>query len=52
VSRPTLLIPVVFPEPELHPMTDMHLAGLNGFDVVLSGYSGSKAKAHPVYSSC
>jgi hypothetical protein len=28
----------VFPEPGLYPMTDMHLAGLNGFDIVLSGY--------------
>jgi len=38
VSRPTLLVPVVSPEPDLYPMSDMHLDGLSGFDIVLSGY--------------
>jgi len=38
VSRPTLLIPVVFPEPDLYPMTDIHPEALGSFDVVLSGY--------------
>lgn len=38
VSRPTLLIPVAFPEPDLYPLTEMPLEGLNGFDIVLSGY--------------
>ena len=40
MSNPTLLIPVEFAEPELYPMDDMHLAGLRGFDIVLSGYWG------------
>ena len=38
VSDPTLLTPVVFPEPELYLMDDMHLSGLRGFKLVLSGY--------------
>ncbi|PSQ47231.1 hypothetical protein BRD19_09780 [Halobacteriales archaeon SW_7_65_23] len=38
MSDQTLLIPVVFPEPDLSPMDDMHLAGLRGFNIVLSGY--------------
>jgi nucleotide-binding universal stress UspA family protein len=38
VSRPTLLIPVKFPDSELYLMADMPLEALNGFDIVLSGY--------------
>jgi len=38
VSRPTILIPVVFPDPAPYPLTDMPLEELTGFTVVLSGY--------------
>jgi nucleotide-binding universal stress UspA family protein len=38
VSRPTILIPVVFPDPTPYPLTDMPLEELTGFDIVLSGY--------------
>lgn len=38
VSRPTLLIPVRFPNPGLYPMDDVPPDGLGGFEVVLSGY--------------
>ena len=37
-SRPTLLIPIVFPDPDPYPLTDMDVEGLNGFDIVLFGY--------------
>lgn len=36
--RPTLLIPVVFPDPDIYPITDMSIAELDGFNVVLYGY--------------
>lgn len=38
MSRPTLLIPVVFPDPDPYPMADPYLEGLTGFDIVLFGY--------------
>lgn len=38
MSGPTLVLPVVFPEPALYPLDDTHLEGLNRFDIVLSGY--------------
>lgn len=37
-SRPKLLIPVVFPEPKLYPLTETNIRGLDGFDIVLFGY--------------
>jgi hypothetical protein len=36
MTRSTLLIPVVFPDPS--PSADMYVEGLSGFDVVLLGY--------------
>lgn len=38
MSRPTLLIPVVFPDPEVYPLDQQNLVGLDEFDVVLFGY--------------
>lgn len=38
MSPPTLVIPVVFPDPALHPVNAVDLKGLNRFDIVLSGY--------------
>lgn len=38
MPKPTLLIPIVFPDPESYPLTDVNLEGLSGFDVVLFGY--------------
>lgn len=38
MSRPTILIPVVFPDPDIYPMDDVNIVGLNGFDIVLFGY--------------
>jgi len=37
-SRQTLLIPVVFPDPRAYPLTDSHVEGLEGFDIVVLGY--------------
>jgi len=36
MDRPTLLIPVFFPDPD--PLVDSNLGGLSGFDVLLFGY--------------
>lgn len=38
MTAPTLLVPVLFPNPDIYPMGDTHLEGLRGFDVVLAGY--------------
>lgn len=38
MAKPTLLIPIVFPDPEPYPLTDPYIEGLNGFDIVLFGY--------------
>ncbi|MFC7073560.1 universal stress protein [Halovenus rubra] len=38
MSRPTILIPVAFPDPAPYPLADMHLEGLSSFEIVLSGY--------------
>ncbi|SEW13167.1 universal stress protein [Halobacterium jilantaiense] len=38
MSRTTLLVPVVFPEPDVYPLDDENIVGLSGFDVVLFGY--------------
>jgi len=38
MSRPTLLVPVVFPEPDVYPLDSGNIVGLSGFDVVLFGY--------------
>lgn len=38
MSRPTLLIPIVFPDPEPYPLTDMYVEGLSSFNIVLFGY--------------
>lgn len=38
MSSPTILIPIVFPNPDFYPIRDRYLDGLNGFDIVLSGY--------------
>lgn len=38
MSRPTLLIPVVFPGSAPESLVDANLGGLSGFDVVLFGY--------------
>lgn len=38
MARPTLLIPVVFPDPDPHSLVDSNLGGLSGFDVLLFGY--------------
>lgn len=40
MSKPTLLIPVVFPEPDVYPLDDGNIVGLSGFDVILFGYWG------------
>lgn len=37
-EKQTLLIPVVFPDPDRDPLTDSHLEGLAGFHIVLLGY--------------
>lgn len=36
--KPTLLVPVVFPEPAAYPLDDANVVGMDGFDVVLLGY--------------
>ena len=36
--RPKVLIPVVFPEPKLYPLTDVNIRGLDDFDIILFGY--------------
>ncbi|MXR19216.1 universal stress protein [Halobacterium bonnevillei] len=38
MSKPTLLVPVVFPEPDVYPLDSGNIVGLSGFDVVLFGY--------------
>lgn len=38
MSRPTLLIPVTFPDPELYPLTDTYVDILDGFSILLVGY--------------
>lgn len=38
MSRPTLLIPVVFPDPDVYPLDDVNIVGLNGFEIILFGY--------------
>lgn len=38
MSVQTLLVPVVFPDPDSHPLDDGNIVGLSGFDVVLFGY--------------
>lgn len=38
MARPTLLLPVIFPKPELHPIAESSIEGLDGFDIVLFGY--------------
>lgn len=38
MSRPTLLIPVVFPDPDVYPLDDVNIVGLSGFNVILFGY--------------
>lgn len=38
MTKPTLLIPVVFPEPEVYPLDNENIVGLSGFDIVLFGY--------------
>jgi len=34
----TLLVPVVFPDPDSYPLDDENIVGFSGFDVVLFGY--------------
>ncbi|GAA0282883.1 universal stress protein [Halobacterium noricense] len=38
MSAQTLLVPVVFPDPDVYPLDDGNIVGLSGFDVVLFGY--------------
>lgn len=38
MSRPTLLLPVVFPDPACYPVSDTFVEEFSGFDVVLFGY--------------
>lgn len=38
MSRPTLLIPITFPDPAIHPLTDINVDALDGFNIVLLGY--------------
>jgi hypothetical protein len=38
MSRQTVLLPVVFPDPALHPLSDSSITGLENFDIVLFGY--------------
>lgn len=38
MTKQTVLIPVLFPEPALHPIADSSIEGLDGFDIVLFGY--------------
>lgn len=38
MTRPTLLIPITFPDPELYPVTENYVDALDGFDIVLLGY--------------
>lgn len=38
MPRETVLIPVVFPDPELYPLNDSFVRELSGFEVVLFGY--------------
>lgn len=38
MSRPTILLPVVFPDPAPYPLTEIPLEKLTGLDIVLSGY--------------
>lgn len=37
-DKQTLLIPVLFPDPEAYPLDDAHLDGLDGFEITLLGY--------------
>jgi nucleotide-binding universal stress UspA family protein len=38
VTPPSLLIPVTFPDPDIHPLTDVYIDALDGFDILLLGY--------------
>lgn len=38
MSKPTLLVPVVFPNPGVYSLDHENIVGLSGFDVVLFGY--------------
>ena len=38
MSRQTVLLPVIFPDPALHPLSDSSITGLENFDIVLFGY--------------
>jgi len=38
MGKPTLLLPVTFPDPAIYPLEDVTVDSLNGFDVVLLGY--------------
>lgn len=38
MSPPTLLIPITFPDPTIHPLTDINVDTLDGFNIVLLGY--------------
>ncbi|MFC6721277.1 universal stress protein [Halobacteriaceae bacterium SHR40] len=38
MSRQTVLLPVIFPDPALHPLSDSSITGLENFDIELFGY--------------
>lgn len=38
MSKQTVLLPVIFPDPALHPLSDSSITGLENFDIVLFGY--------------
>ena len=38
MTKQTVLIPVLFPDPALHPIAESSIVGLDGFDIVLFGY--------------
>lgn len=38
MRRPTLLIPAVFPNPEIYPLDNVNVVGLNGFNITLFGF--------------
>lgn len=45
--RQTVLIPVLFPDPTLHPIAESSIVGLDGFDIVLFGYWKLPQNASP-----
>lgn len=46
MSRPSLLLPVVFPDPEVHPATSRFFEEFSGFDVTLFGYWEVEAESN------